>query len=171
MGCHRCTPCLSHDSFCNYNPYSVPSRKRAHGWCTLYWVAGGPIFEVSVSRLVRKSTQVNYMYPRIFIIHYWFHPLIFKHGSNREQGWPAIGSLTSYTLQRHPSISVWVWLARLGNRAGTSPCAVDGSHIKCPWLWLLAMRNHSFVLKCGIRLSSAAVWQVTYPSYLKFSPH
>ena len=64
-----------------------------------------------------------------------------------------------------------------GQLADTSPCAVDGGRIKWAWLRSLAVHDHSFVLKRGIRLtrlSSAAVWQVTYQSYLnylKFSPH
>ena len=37
--------------------YTVPSRKRAHGQCTLHWakIGGGPIFEVSLSCLYAKE--------------------------------------------------------------------------------------------------------------------
>ena len=52
-----------------------------------------------------------------------------------------------------------------GYRVDTSPCVADGSSIKWVWLQSLAMHDHSFVLKRGIklaRLSFTAVWQVTY---------
>ena len=64
-----------------------------------------------------------------------------------------------------------------GYRADTSLCTVDGSRIKWVSLRSLAVHDRSFMLKRGIRLtrlSSAAVWQVTYQSYidyLKISPH
>ena len=51
-----------------------------------------------------------------------------------------------------------------GYRADTSPCDVDGSCIKWPWLQSLAVCNHSFVLKRGIRL----VLRVTYQFYLNY---
>ena len=51
-----------------------------------------------------------------------------------------------------------------------SLCVVDCSRIKWAWLRLLAVHDHSFVLKRGIklvRLSFTAVYQVPYS---KFSP-
>jgi hypothetical protein len=64
-----------------------------------------------------------------------------------------------------------------GYWANIKPFAVDGSHIKWVWLRSLAVHDRSFVLKHGKRrtwLSSVAVWQVIYRSYLdylKFRPH
>ena len=57
-----------------------------------------------------------------------------------------------------------------GYRADTSPCDVDGSCIKWPWLQSLAVCNHSFVLKRGIRLVLRVTYQF-YLNYLNFSSH
>ena len=42
---------------CTVTCITVPSRKRAHGWCTLHWarLGDGPIFEVSVLHLDAKE--------------------------------------------------------------------------------------------------------------------
>ena len=104
----------------------------------------GPIFDVLVSQLDVKECpgklQTGSSYSNSSHGYYWLQPYS-STVANWELGQPVIGP----------------------------PCTVDGSRIKWAWLRLLAVHDHYFVLKRGIRLTrlnSAVVSQVTYWSSL-----
>ena len=48
----------------------------------------------------------------------------------------------------------------------TSPCIVDGSHIKWAWLRSLAVHDHSFVLNCQGRSQECACKNLSHTHLL-----
>ena len=109
--------------------HTVPSRKRAHGWCTLHWAKIGGWANIRDSQYhvyTWKSAQVS------------FHA--------------SLNSRAAATID-FSLIQARLPIQSKGSGRGTSPCVIEWSPIKWAWLRLLAVYVRLFLLKLGINLA------------------